>query len=165
VADPFNSPDSRNSRTGSTRGRRILDTELVGGTGGSAFRHVGNAGQFVLGFRYRLGSWQDQQRLGRIEPLFAETAPGPGWQSVVGRDGYAVGAIQVDGDQYVNAIRIAFMRIKDGRLDTQDKYVSDWIGVPQGSQPKTINCAGAPVVGIFGRATVVVDAIGLVFAQ
>jgi hypothetical protein len=84
---------------------------------------------------------------------------------IAARDGYAVGAIQVDGDQFVNAIRIAFMRIENDRLNTKDKYISDWIGVPQGSQPETISCAGSPVVGIFGRGTAVVDAIGLVFVE
>jgi hypothetical protein len=164
VASPFGPASSTGSTTASPQGR-ILDTEPVGGTGGSLFRHVGNGQQLVVGVRYRLGSWQGEERLGKIEPLFANTDPGRGWESVEAREGYAVGAIQVDGDEFVNAIRIAFMRIEDGRLNTKDKYVSDWIGTPLGTQQKTINCNGSPVVGIFGRGTAVVDSIGLVYVE
>lgn len=165
VTDPFQIQPSGDEAPAPTARRRILDSETAGGSGGSVFRHVGNADQVVVGIRYRLAKWLGKDRLGKIEPLFANSSPQRGWEVVEARAGYAIGAIQVDGDKFVNAVRLAFMRIEDGRLNTRDKYVSDWIGTPEGSHQKTINCDGAQVVGIFGRGTAVVDAIGLVFVK
>ncbi len=167
VVNPFlpqSSSSAGESADSSARGK-MVESEIVGGSGGSPFRHVGSVEQTVVGVRYRLGQWQGKDRLGGIEPLYANSSLRPGWEIVVARDGYAVGAVQVDGDQFVNAIRLAFMRLEDGRLNTKDTYVSDWIGTPEGTHQKTLNGKGSPVVGIVGRGLAIVDAIGLVFVE
>ena len=78
------------------------------------------------------------------------------------KDGYAVGAIQVDGADFVNAVRVAFMRIEGDRLNPKDTYISDWIGKLTGRDPVTINGNGAIVVGVHGRRGAILNAVGLV---
>ena len=72
--------------------------------------------------------------------------------------------IQVEEGNFVSAVRIAFMRIEGDRLKTSDTYLSEWIGTPtSGAKSKTLNAQGARILGIYGRQTAMVDAVGLVF--
>ncbi len=111
------------------------------------------------------GAESQGESVGKIESVSQRTkTPGP-WEHVFAREGYALGAIQVDADKFVHAVRLAFMRIDGDRLDAKDSYVSEWIGSPSGAQPETLNGNGAPVMGFHGRAMAIVDAVGLVFAK
>ena len=83
---------------------------------------------------------------------------------IVAREGYAVGALNVDAPIYVSAIQLVFQRVKiGGQLDSADSYTSPWIGKPSGNPPQSLDGKGKIVVGIFGRRGAIVDAIGLVF--
>lgn len=117
----------------------------------------------MIGVRHRMGRWGGKEMVKSFDPLFEHGRPRAGYDELFAKDGYAVGAIQVDGDQYVYAIRVAFMRIDGDRLDPNDSYVSDWIGNPTGQTPTTLNGEGACVVGVHFRATLILDAVGLVF--
>ncbi len=84
---------------------------------------------------------------------------------VKARRGYAVGAITTKSVAAVNAFSLTFMKIKDGRLDPNDKYESDWVG-GGGTLPEvTAGGDGTPAIGIAGRGD---DnscaAMGLIFA-
>ena len=60
-------------------------------------------------------------------------------------------------------MQIVFMRIgSDARLDPSDRYTSKWLGFPTGKEPKTVGGTGAVVLGVQGRGTAVVDALGLI---
>jgi pimeloyl-ACP methyl ester carboxylesterase len=145
-------------------------TDLLGGPGGGPFETAGG-GQPVLGFDYRLGSWAGQQALADFRPIYARGpqraqppfARGPlAAQQVMARDGYAVGALEVDAAEFVNAVRVVFMRIDaQGRLDPKDSYKSDWIGAASGRPTQTLGGDGSKVIGIYGRRTAVLDAVGL----
>ena len=142
------------------------DPGLAGGTGGQPFRAASPDGQPVIGFRHTLGSWAGQQAIGKLEPLFTrQSSPGTG-EALLARDGYAVGAIEVDAGQFVHAVRVVFMRITpEGRLDPDDTYTSDWLGHPAGNTPKTLGGTGEKVIGVRGRGAAVLDAVGLVFEE
>ena len=116
----------------------------------------------MIGVRYTLGSWGVQDAVRTFEPIFERKNSPPKADELFAKDGYAVGAIQVDGANFVNAIRVAFMRTEGDRLNSKDSYVSDWIGKPTGRTPETINGNGALVVGVHGRGAAVLDAVGLV---
>lgn len=140
------------------------DTEVVGGTGGVPFRMGGRPGEAVVGFRFHVSSWAGKQGLALLSPIYAnQPTIGPG--VVVAKQGYAVGAIQVDADECVRAVRIAFMRIEGDRLDTKDSYVSEWLGTPTGADSTTINGGGAKVLGVHGRRMAILDAVGLVLDE
>ena len=117
----------------------------------------------MIGFRYRAGIRAGQEAVQRFAPVFESGRPRAGYTVVMAKDGYAVGAIQVDSDQFVKAIRVAFMRIDGDRLDTKDSYVSDWIGKPTGQSPKTLNSKGAWVLGVQSRFTGNLHAVGLIY--
>ncbi len=89
--------------------------------------------------RYFLGSWHG--------------APGGKQQAQsIAEPGYAIGAIQVHQGLVVNAVRIEYWRMEDGKLDPSDKYVTDWYGCPGGGkQPPMSSSQGNPLIGITGK--------------
>ncbi len=84
---------------------------------------------------------------------------------VKAKRGYAVGAITTKSVAAVDAFSLTFMKIKDGRLDPNDKYESPWVG-GGGTLPEvTAGGDGTPAIGIAGRGD---DngcaAVGLIFS-
>jgi hypothetical protein len=140
------------------------DTELVGGSGGWPFRTVSPSGKPVIGFRYAIGRWRERTAAPRrLDPLYDRDEVAASDQTVLAREGYAVGAINVDVGESVNAVQVVFMRATpDGRLDKTDLYTSDWIGQPSGSPAKTLGGTGAKVLGVHGRRGALIEAVGLV---
>jgi hypothetical protein len=104
--------------------------------------------------------------VGRFEPLYDREVKARGSETViVARPGYAVAGLEVDSADLVNAVRIVFMRLANGRLDPldpADHYQSPWIGTPTGRPTKTLSGSERIVVGIHGRRGLVLDAVGLV---
>ena len=140
-------------------------SELVGGPGGGPFRNVSPTGESVIGFRHSLGSWAGESALRQLDPLYSRDARGVG-EAIWAREGYAVGGLNVDAGQFVNAVRIVFMRVTtDDRLDPSDSYTSEWIGQPTGGEPTSMGGTGARVTGVHGRRAAILDAIGLVFGS
>jgi len=140
---------------------RGTGTKIIGGTGGMPYQAVGSGGP-VLGFRYAMGSWAGEAALAELEPLYA-AASDPAPQQVIARQGYAVGALEIDAPKYVSAVRIVFMRLgADGRLDPKDSYPSEWIGTPSGKPTRTVGGSGKKVIGLQARRAAVLDAVGLV---
>jgi hypothetical protein len=137
---------------------------MLGGAGGSPFSRTSPNGAPVVGVRYRMGNWGGRERVGQLEPLFAAGAARE--QEIVAREGYALGALQVDAGEFVDAVALVFMRLTpDGRLDPGDSYTSEWIGTPTGSDLRTLGDGSAKVIGIAGRGAAVLDAVGLVLEQ
>jgi hypothetical protein len=79
--------------------------------------------------------------------------------------GYAVGAVTLRSGLNINGLSVTFMRMKDGKLDPQDSYESDWVGDRTGGEA-VIRGNGAPVVGIAGNQDgEKICALGLTFAS
>ena len=137
-------------------------TDAIGGPGGFAFEGLAPNGR-LLGLRYAVGSWAGEAAIGQLEPVFEQSIPNNRLTAVVAREGYAVGALEVDSDKLVNALRIVFMSIDEqGKLDPSRSYKSDWLGTRTRRATQTIDGKGATVIGIHGRRGAVLDAIGLV---
>ena len=65
--------------------------------------------------------------------------------------GYAVGAMTFPhSGLLINGLSVTFMRMKDGKLDPQQSYESNWVGDRTGGGETTVGGDGAPVVGISG---------------
>ncbi len=138
-------------------------TGLLGGSGGSPFEKSSPTRQPVLGVRFRMGNWGGRQRVGSLEPLFSSGTTAGARDVILARDGYAVGALEVDADEYVDAVALVFMRLTpEGSLDPTDTYTSQWIGSPTGNPTRTISGEGTQVIGICGRGAAIMDAVGLV---
>ncbi|HUG71725.1 MAG TPA: hypothetical protein VMM76_28535, partial [Pirellulaceae bacterium] len=128
---PSPRPPARQPGATSPANHTGSDSELLGGKGGIPFRVVGPNGQPVVAVQYATGAWAGKERVGKLTPLFERIDASPHRKVVSAKDGYALGAMQVDADDLVNAVRFAFMRVKaDGSLDATDSYGSEWIGEP-----------------------------------
>ncbi len=77
------------------------------------------------------------------------------------RPGYAVGGIVGKKDN-AGGFKIVFMRIEGARLNPADRYETDWLGGPIATEEVTLGGDGRPVVGIYGQAGGMIDALGLV---
>jgi len=116
-----------------------------------------------VGFVYELAEWDSKCIIRTLLPLYSRPlVAGPG-SLVLAREGYVVGGILVDSDQYAHAFRVIFMRSINGKIDTRDNYLSDWIGQPSSNlPPKQLGGHGEHVVGVCGRKGLNMDAVGLV---
>jgi hypothetical protein len=86
--------------------------------------------------------------------------------TVAGRPGYAVGAINTRAGMWLDAFQIVFMRFKDGQLDPEDSYTTDWLANSRGGNAGTAAGEGKLVVGIHGRSNGrVVNSLGLLVAE
>ncbi|MBI1345984.1 hypothetical protein GC163_06815 [bacterium] len=138
------------------------DSLEIGGAGGRPFRQV-RPGQHLLGFIHRDGKWNNQDCIGGVSAQWSAKDATFGQTRTFAKSGYAVGGLNLEAEQYVTAMQVVFMRIKDdGSLDPADQYTSDWIGFPKGEKVKSVLSEGQKVTGFFGRRQVVMDAMGLV---
>ncbi len=66
----------------------------------------------------------------------------------------------------LDAFQFVFMKLKDGQLDPENSYTSDWLGDPRGGGDGHATGDGKLVVGIHGRTTGrEVNMLGLVVAE
>ena len=157
---------------GGTTGFR---TATVGGEGGSDFEDRVEGSGYLVGFRYSRTQYANYLLIESVEPLYRTPAglkrggvygryrrrPAEG-SEVVAKAGYAVGALVVPMGIYLDRFKIIFMRVRGGALDPRDTYESDWLGGPGGDREITVGGSGTRVVGIHGRATQIIDALGLI---
>ena len=119
-------------------------------------------GQDMVGVRFKVSDWANKPILRSCEPLFDRFDNGQA-EVVVAKPGYVVGGILVDSDEQEHGIRLVFMKVLDGRLDTSDSYLSDWIGSPvSGTPPKLIGGHGEHVTGLCGYRGMNLDGVGLI---
>jgi|GEM_PF-929212 len=142
-----------------------VESPLIGGAGGGKYRRASLAGEPVVGFHFALSTWQGKGIVKILEPLFKRPAGATADNStVVAREGYVVGGLEVDGEKYVDALRVIFVRRDGDRIDATDHYQSDWIGVATGRPLQQLGGHGEKVVGVYGHKGMNMDAIGLLFA-
>ncbi|HEY8750730.1 MAG TPA: serine protease [Tepidisphaeraceae bacterium] len=139
-----------------------VPTPLAGGNGGMPIQLRGSNLRDVVGFAYEMATWDEKGIIRRLVPFYTRPPASLPASIVMAREGYVVGGILVDSDQYAHAFRVIFMRVDGGRIDTTDNYLSDWIGQPiSGLPPKQLAGHGEHVVGVCGRKGLNMDAVGL----
>jgi hypothetical protein len=112
-----------------------------------------------------MAKWARQSIVRRIDPIYARNIVRPGPEEFIARVGYAVDSLTINGDDHVTAIKIRFtQQQKDGGL-AGDSYETAWIGQPTAAATNELSGEGKPVVGIFGRKGLNVDALGLVILK
>jgi hypothetical protein len=153
---------------------KTSQTAIVGGHGGGAYTRSNSVADPILGFRYEIGTWDRQSVIHRLDPLYSIAAANTDPERprinrhphvLMARDGYVVGGLMVDGENYANAIRVIFIRANGKTLNPADTYMSDWLGVPINDHPTQLAGKGERVIGICGRKGLNFDALGLVIAQ
>lgn len=148
-------------RSNNTQAVSYVLTETVGGTGGVAFRRVDYQGRPVIGVQCILRSWAGGKYVGRLTPLFDRTrATRP--NTIFAKEGYALGAIHVWASEFVDGIKLVFMKLNDDTsLQLSDSYEADTIGSATTGTAKIITSDGRLIVGFHGRRGAIMDAIGL----
>ncbi len=162
--NPVKKPDDKSNAAVPESGD-VIKTVRQGGGGGGAFDEVGPAGSRLVGFHL-----VDGGAINVLQPMYR--GPGgvvagvshggnPGTAvDVIAKEGYAVGAISVRSGEWIDAMRVVFMRIRGKRLDPSDSYESPWYGGSGGGETK-LGGDGSPVVGVFGASGDNIDSIGL----
>ncbi len=86
--------------------------------------------------------------------------------TVLARPGYAVGALKTQKGLLLDAFQVVFMKFKNGHLDPDKFYISDWLGDPRGGGPGIATGAGHLVVGVHGRSNGrEINALGILVAE
>ncbi len=76
---------------------------------------------------------------------------------------YAVGGLIANANKGgLNAMKVIFMKLKNGKLDKTDSYTTDWICKPDNWPVEKLSCNGDLVIGTWGRQGLNLDAVGLV---
>ncbi len=141
------------------------DTRFAGTAGTDGSRYLEAQGM-LLGIETRLGAWDGQQCIGHLVPVFKRDQPKLLSDRVLAPEGYAVGAMEVHAQRYVNALKVVYMKIKpDGTLDSSDSQASEWIGYPGSGAPITLGGDGRRVIGLNIRQFGVVDGVALIMQK
>lgn len=146
----------------------VAKTVLAGGQGGNPFEDLPQPRQFLRGFRYTLSPD------GEVSSLVALYTSSEGRfsggrlsaeQEIVAKPGFAVGGAIIKSAGIVSQFKLIFMRMGGGQLRTTERYESDWIGRRQDGTIQEVTGNGLPVVGVFGRAGRMIDALGLITTE
>ncbi|MHC4111922.1 MAG: hypothetical protein ACYSUY_12675 [Planctomycetota bacterium] len=136
-------------------------TETVGTTEGFEFKDVDYRSRPVIGVRFAMISRAGKQYIRRLTPIFYRsslTSP----NKILAKEGYALGAIHVWANEFVTGVKLEFMKLKDDTsLQLSDSYQADTIGTATTGTAKIITTDGRIVVGLHGRRTSLMNAIGL----
>jgi hypothetical protein len=141
------------------------------------FGEVGPTGTVLVGVRVSYHEVFGGPKISSVQPLYRSgsgstlvegerhgTLNGPETTAVAKR-GYAVGALRTHTGLGVDGFEVVFMRIKGDRLDPSDSYNSPWLGDVKGGSPRDVLNDGSLVVGLQGRASKSVNALGLIVVK
>lgn len=140
-----------------------ISTETIGGSTGRTFAEVLAAGQTVVGLRYLTSQRDGKSAVAILTPLAARS--GAKFNVTLAKEGYAVGGLQVVAADFVQALRVVYVRQTAQGLDKSDYYYGDWIGDPGDATPQTIGDGLTAVIGIHGHRSAIIHSLGLVLQK
>ncbi len=129
--------------------------------GGDEFRDEAPEGGWLVGLRIVRGfNWggairslqpiyqvQDEYHLGKL----CGSENGEAQTEVLAKPGYAIGKIECRAGLVNNALLLTFYRVKEGGLDPDDSYSTQWLGSEGGGPQPAIGGRGEAIVGISGN--------------
>jgi hypothetical protein len=151
------------SRRRTPDGWQEVESPVVGTSGTVPFKRLVAPDGFLYGVEYDTIEWFGEKCLRGLTPVVSvDQRPLSGKKRVVARDGYAVGAVNVYSQKYVNAMQFVFMRkVGNDRLDPDDSYTSEWFGEPGPGQVTTLGGDGGRPIGFQVYEGLVVEALAL----
>ncbi len=152
-------------RSDKTKAAAYILTETVGSTEGFDFRKVDYQGRPVIGVDFSLMSQAGTEHVRRLTPIFDRSRlTGP--NAILAKEGYALGAIHVWASEFVDGVKLEFMKLKDDTsLELSDSYKADTIGAETTKTAKIIKSDGRLIIGLHGRRTSFINAVGLVLSK
>jgi hypothetical protein len=136
-------------------------TVIIGGAlATESFQDAPETGGFLIGFHLGLAKLNGQQVITYLQPIYS-TPDGDHEGAAFGKlfsksqtvrapAGYAIGAMKIAGDDGINSITFAFMRIDGNHLNPAERLNPLHIG-GKGSAEAVIDSHGAPISGIVGK--------------
>jgi hypothetical protein len=148
------------------------DTKFVGkapAATGPALRYI-DPKQPLIGVDLVTTFWPIQgggreDCLGNLTPIFNRDYPDMGQTRVLAKPGYAVGAITVKANHFVNSIQITFMKLNadNSGLDPKDSYTSPWQGPDvDGAKETKLGGDGRKVIGVYLNKFGILEGLALV---
>jgi hypothetical protein len=158
--------------------RLIRIPESFFGRNDGRFQDLGPSGSVLVGVRYSTHLFFNRPKISSLQPLYRPSpssrtlVEGAHYGEVTGAEmtavaktGYAVGAIKTRTGLSLDGFVIVFMKINGDRLDPSDSYDSPVLGDSQGGSPGIVSGEGNLVVGLQGRSSKNVDALGLILLK
>jgi hypothetical protein len=153
---------------------KAVDRIRPGGFNENPFRDVAPAGGVLVGARVGYVDSFGGPKVGSIRPIYqvgttyaeGELAGNPaaalGEARAVAKPGYVVAGINYRAGLLVDAVQLVFGRVKGGKVDLRDSYLSPWLGDPNGGMLMHVSGEGRFIAGILGRSNGrEINAIGL----
>jgi hypothetical protein len=147
-------------------------TPMVGTVGGSPFTTVDDDVRPVIGFRYEPSTFGGRNCLKILKPIYErpdatgedDGSADEGGSVLLAKPGYVVTGLTATSVQYLNAVRVTFMRVNDnGSAVPTDTYQSKWLGKSDaGAKTTELAGKGAIVIGLYGMQGLNLDGMGLV---
>ncbi len=153
---------------------KAIDRIRPGGFNENPFRDIAPPGGVLVGVRVGYVDSFGGPKVGAIRPIYqvgsayaeGELAGNPaaalGEARAVAKPGYVVAGINYRAGLLVDAVQLAFGRVKAGKVDLRDGYLSPWLGDPNGGTLMHVSGEGRFIAGILGRSNGrEINAIGL----
>jgi hypothetical protein len=152
---------------------RLKRVSAAGGNGGAPFEVFPVKPSVLIGFEYTTSIlYGGHLTIKSLRPVF-RTRDGESvgdWHGVPhgkvrrvkAKKGYVVAGIVAKTGHRVDGMRLIFMRVEHGRLNSEEACQSDWIGGRGGGAETQYAANGCPIVGIYGRQGHDLDAIGFI---
>lgn len=152
---------------------RMTVSRAAGGTGGLSFHTVLDEPAVLTGFLYTASRhYVGHLTIKAVRPVFRSRSgeiigewhgiPRGEIHRVQAKDGYVVAGMVTKSGNRLDGMRLIYMRVRDGRLDPDDTYRSEWIGGLRGGPNTQCAANGLPVIGIHGRRGKDLDALGVI---
>jgi hypothetical protein len=136
-------------------------TKIVGFSLASNFKDDAPDGAYLIGFELGLGLTGRKDVVRSLRPIYrsakGDLVLGEQWGTLLdqvvtvkAKDGYAIAGLNVSSALYIEGIQLNFRRVKDGKLDGNDAYQSEWIGT-RGNRVEAIEGINRPIPGIVGK--------------
>jgi hypothetical protein len=141
------------------------ETVRVGKESGSVFAHLHTGGEPLIGLSMGTRDWFGRERIdGEIQGIFEGESTAALAQVIEAKPGYVVASIEVQADDYVNALRIQFAPYDGVFVSPFDRYWSPWVGSHAKNEPTTRLEGDGVVVGLRGSTGLVLNSLSLLTA-
>lgn len=142
-------------------------TDMIGHSSGSLFTQVDPQQRALLGFRYINSKFGGQDCIRKLTALYAKSSDKleNNEKIIMAKDGYVVGGVIVNGKEIAYNVRVIFVRMKDGQIDSKDTYMSPWLNGNTSGPETQLAGKGEKIIGIYGRIGLNCHGMGLVIAE
>lgn len=146
-----------------------VNTVVVKHGGDVPFEDYAPEGAVLVGFHVSLGEARRGSHVQAMRPIYQLGkiyregewcgTPTDDETRLLAKPGYVVGAIRVRAGLVIDAVGLSFVAVKDGQLQADDTYDSEWLGGDGGAERPTPE-SPAFIVGLVGGSRESLEGLG-----